>query len=139
MPIRDGVSNNLVKLEGAFGRVFERAMDWANEDFRREIEAVKWRWPRKTRRSDGSFVESPRDIVDTGGLRDSQKRENQTQLTTDFVWTGGDGQAYASKVHDGWVTKGGVRMPARAFTDATIFRLAKVVDSLIVEEVRSNG
>lgn len=129
----------MVRLEGAFGRVFERAMDWADEDFKREIEAVRWKWPNETIRSNGLPVGSPRDIVDTGGLRDSQKRENQTTLTTDFVWRGGDGKAYASEVHDGYRSKSGGRMPARPFTQDTVFRLTDVIDSLIVDEVRSNG
>lgn len=137
MPVNDGISNRLVKLEGAFGRVFERAMDWADEDFKREIEAVKWDWPNNTIRSTGEAVGSPRDIVDTGGLRDSQRRENQTELTTDFVWTGGDGKAYALEVHDGYTSKGGQRLPARPFTEDTVFRLNGIVESLIVDEVRN--
>lgn len=141
MPVQDGISNRLVTLKGAFGRVFEGAMDWADEDFRREIETIKWPknepWPNKTIRSNGEEVGSPRDIVDTGGLRDSQKRENQTALNTDFVWTGGDGKAYALEVHDGYTSKGGQRMPARPFTEDTVFRLNSIVESLIIEEVRN--
>lgn len=36
-----------------------------------EIEAEQWRWPRETIRSGGFVVGEPRDIVDTGALRDS--------------------------------------------------------------------
>jgi hypothetical protein len=36
------------------------------------IDAPVYRWPRKTRRSTGEVVTSPRNIVDTGELRDSQ-------------------------------------------------------------------
>jgi hypothetical protein len=138
MPVTDGISNRLVNLEGAFGRVFERAMDWAGEDFRREIESVRWDWPNETIRSNGQPVGSPRNIVDIGGLRDSQRRENQTDITTDFVWTGGDSKAYALEVHDGYTSKGGSKMPARAFTDDTLFRLNDIVESLIADEV-TNG
>ena len=138
MPIADGISNRLVNLEGAFGRVFERAMDWADEDFRREIESVRWNWPNETIRSNGQPVGSPRDIVDIGGLRDSQRRENQTDITTDFVWTGGGSKAYALEVHDGYTSKGGSKMPARAFTEDTVFRLNDIVESLIAYEV-TNG
>lgn len=143
MPVQDGISNRLVRLDGAFSRVFERAMDWADEDFKNEIETVKWpangSWPNETQRRNGDTVGSPRDIVDMGGLRDSQKRENQTEFTTDFVWTGGDGKEYALEVHDGYASKGGRRLPARPFTEDTVFRLNSIVESLIVEEVRSNG
>lgn len=137
MPVEDGVTNRLVQLEGAFGRVFQRAMDWAEQDFKNEIEAIKWKWPNKTIRSNGQEANSPRDIVDTGGLRDSQKRENESDLSVDFVWTGGQGEAYASYVHDGYTSKGGQKMPARAFTDGTVSRLNATIDSLIVDEVRN--
>ena len=137
MPIADGISNRLVDLEGAFGRVFERAMDWADEDFRREIESVRWNWPNETIRSNGQPVGSPRDIVDIGGLRDSQRRENQTDITTDFVWTGGGSKAYALEVHDGYTSKAGNRMPARAFTEDTISRLDQVIGGLTSREVRN--
>lgn len=137
MPIEDGVTNRLVHLKNAFGRVFEKAMDWAEQDFKSEIEAVKWDWPNETVRSNGSIAGTTRDIVDTGGLRDSQRRENEGSLSTDFVWTGEGGRAYASYVHDGYTSKGGQRMPARAFTEGTVSRLDTIIDSLIVDEVRN--
>lgn len=38
-----------------------------------EIESKKWEWDRLTRRKNGALVGSPRDIVDTGELRNSQE------------------------------------------------------------------
>ena len=101
MPVSDNVTNKLIHLEGALGGIFTKAMDWAEDDFRREIEAEKWGWPRETKRRSGPTVGSPRDIVDLGGLRNSQKRENISEDHTAFVWTGGEGKAYALEVHDG--------------------------------------
>lgn len=43
--------------------------------FQDAIEAPIWFWPNNTQRSDGTIVGSPRDIVDTGALRDSQSIE----------------------------------------------------------------
>lgn len=40
-------------------------------EFIHEIESPIWDWDRATRRSDGSIATTPRDIVDTGALRDS--------------------------------------------------------------------
>lgn len=145
--VSDGISNRLVTLERAFGRVFESAMDWAEEDFKKEIMAEKWpegtAWPNPTKRQNGQTVGSPRDIVDLGGLLRSQKREDFGQETTVFTWTGedrgGGEQAYALEVHDGYVSKGGNRMPARPFTDNAIMRLPDVVDQLLTMEARSNG
>lgn len=43
--------------------------------FQDAIEAPIWYWPNFTVRSSGNIVGSPRDIVDTGALRDSQTIE----------------------------------------------------------------
>ena len=137
MPVSDNVTNRLVRLEAAVGRVFKKAMDWAEEDFRREIEEVKWKWPGATIRRNKMPAGSPRDIVDLGGLRDSQKRENAGDNVTVFTWTGGEGRSYALEVHDGYTSKGGNDMPARPFTDETISRLNEVVGDLISREVQN--
>ena len=137
MPVSDNVTNRLIHLEGAFGNIFAKAMDWAEDDFRREIEAVKWDWPRETKRRSGSTVGSPRNIVDLGGLRNSQKREGMGEDRTAFVWTGGEGEAYALEVHDGYSSKAGNRVPARPFTEATITKLDEVIGGLTSREVRN--
>ena len=137
MPVSDNVTNRLIHLEGALGGIFTKAMDWAEDDFRREIEAEKWGWPRETKRRSGPTVGSPRDIVDLGGLRNSQKRENISEDHTAFVWTGGEGKAYALEVHDGYSSKAGNRMPARPFTEETIAKLDEVIGGLVSREVKN--
>jgi hypothetical protein len=143
VPVQDNISNRLVKLEKAFGRVFQEAMNWAENDFQEEIQAVKWGWPGTTIRKSGEEAGTTRNIVDLGGLMSSQKRENFGDDRTVFVWTGADKggaeKAYALEVHDGYVSKGGGRMPARPFTDNAIQQLPKIVDRLITREVRANG
>jgi hypothetical protein len=119
------------------GEIFRQAMDWAEEGFRQEIEEVKWTWPRETIRRNKTPAGSPRDIVDLGGLRNSQRRENINENQTAFVWTGGEGRAYALEVHDGYTSKAGNRMPARAFTEDTISRLDQVIGGLTSREVRN--
>ena len=137
MPVSDNVTNRLIHLEGALGGIFTKAMDWAEDDFRREIEAEKWGWPRETKRRSGPTVGSPRDIVDLGGLRNSQKREGMSENHTAFVWTGGEGKAYALEVHDGYSSKAGNRMPARPFTEETIAKLDEVIGGLVSREVKN--
>jgi hypothetical protein len=137
VPVSDNVTNRLIHLEGALGGIFTKAMDWAEDDFRREIEAEKWGWPRETKRRSGPTVGSPRDIVDLGGLRNSQKRENISEDHTAFVWTGGEGKAYALEVHDGYSSKAGNRMPARPFTEETIAKLDEVIGGLVSREVKN--
>ena len=137
MPVSDNVTNRLVRLEGAIGEIFRQAMDWAEEGFRQEIEEVKWTWPKETIRRNKTSAGSPRDIVDLGGLRNSQRRENINENQTAFVWTGGEGRAYALEVHDGYTSKAGNRMPPRAFTEDTISRLDQVIGGLTSREVRN--
>lgn len=143
MPVRDDITPRIVRLKGAFGKVFEQAMDWAEQDFRKEIEAQKWGWPGTTKRKNGSEAGTTRDIVDLGGLRDSQKREDFGQERTIFTWTGkdedGGEKAYALYVHDGYTSKGGGKMPARPFTDNAISELPSIVETLLAREIRNNG
>lgn len=44
-------------------------------EFQESIESDVWFWPSTTIRSTGEVVDSPRNIVDTGSLRDSQSIE----------------------------------------------------------------
>jgi hypothetical protein len=143
VPVQDNISNRLVKLEGAFGRVFNQAMDWAENDFQEEIQAMKWGWPGTTIRRNGEEAGTTRNIVDLGGLLASQKRESLGEDKTAFVWTGADEdgaeKAYALEVHDGYSSKAGGRLPARPFTDHAIQQLPDIVDKLLTREARTNG
>ena len=144
VPIQDNISSRLVKLEGAFERVFQEAMDWAENDFQEEIKTKKWDWPNDTFRANGTRVGAPRDIVDLGGLMRSQKRENVGVTKTIFIWTGalsdGSEEAYALEVHDGYTHKySGERMLARPFTEHAIQELPSIVGKLLAKEARSNG
>ena len=67
-----------------------------NGRFQAAISTKLWQWPRQTVRSNGRSVGSPRTIVDTGALRQS----NDFQITGyegTFRWT----TNYASFVHEG--------------------------------------
>lgn len=143
MPVQDNISNRLVRLERAFGRVFQEAMDWAEEDFKQEITAIKWGWPGTTIRKSGEEAGTTRNIVDLGGLLASQKRERTGEDRTVFIWTGanknGAEKAYALEVHDGYSSKSGGRLPARPFTDHAIQQLPDIVDKLLTREVKTNG
>ena len=137
MPVSDNVTNRLVRLEGSIGKIFKQAMDWVEDDFRREIEETKWNWPRETKRRNNTTAGSPRDIVDLGGLLNSQRRENMSENRTAFVWTGNEGKAYALEVHDGYTSKAGNRVPPRPFTEDTISKLDEVIGGLTSREVQN--
>jgi hypothetical protein len=50
------------------------------------IETERWDWDNETTRSDGSVVGTPRDIVDTGKLRDSQTVTiGDTSITIEYT------------------------------------------------------
>ena len=59
-------SQNLSTAFKATATAYNRAMQEA-------IASPVWNWPRRTVRSDGSIAGSPRSIVDTGDLLNSQK------------------------------------------------------------------
>lgn len=60
------------QVSGDINLAFEQMADDFLESCRSMIQSVVWYWPRMTRRSDGSIVQSPRDIVDTGHLLETQ-------------------------------------------------------------------
>ncbi len=69
-------------------------------------------------RSTGQVVDSPRDIIDTGNLRDSYEFDLQSsgdRVVGEVTWTA----PYAYAVHEGEPDK-----PARPFTHAAINRQA---------------
>lgn len=131
--------NRLQKYNGLSVNTFNRAMDWAEADLQQQLTERKWAedWPNITFRRNGEIVfGGPRDIVDIGGLMQSQKRTNLGVRAVEFEWTGGEGRDYAEYVHDGYTSKGGNRMPARPWTNATVQGLPEVIQSIINETLK---
>jgi hypothetical protein len=77
---------------------------------RHAIESERYEWNGKTERSTGEIASSPRNIVDTGHLRDSQDMDGEG-IEYKLFWTAD----YAAEVHEG-VGK----MPARRWTQEAI-------------------
>ena len=111
-----GMQRGLNRVETSLSQALDRAM-----------ESSSWGWTsRTTLRRNGSSVGSPRDIVDTGKLKDSKK------LKTRFLQSGGSvaieyGAPYAKLVHfGGAITPYGrkgralVTLPARPWITATL-------------------
>ena len=57
------------------GQAFRATAEDYNTENRKAIEARVWSWPNVTRRRNKTTVSTPRDIVDLGNLRNSQKLE----------------------------------------------------------------
>ena len=107
------------------GKTFSELVPELDRQFTEEIQTVEWEWPRKTKRKNGTTVNTPRDIVDTGDLMRSQQNQKIDNFTWRWVW---DVQ-YSSVVHNGAVLKGGGNYPARPWTK-TALRVVKPDDFL---------
>jgi hypothetical protein len=73
-------------------------------EFTKAISDPVYSWP---------FGESPRDIVDTGLLRRSQRYQFTAKYTALYQWP----TEYAAAVHNGAILKNGTRLPARKWTE----------------------
>jgi hypothetical protein len=119
--------NELRQLRGINVRTFERAMDWADADFDQQMASEKWDWPNETRRKNGQIVNSPRDIIDTGALLQSKRREQISNSVVEFIWD----DEVAEGVHDGMVTKSNKRLPARPWTEPTLDEIEGIIESML--------
>jgi len=86
-----------------------------DKQLKTEIQTAQFSWPRTTKRRNGTNVNSPRDIVDLGGLLRSQRRDrpNATQLR--FTWDAKSegGFPYAPLILAGYTTNKGTVVPGR--------------------------
>jgi hypothetical protein len=116
-------SGNLAKLaEQAAQRATQIVMGELNNAFQQSLSAQAWEWPRPTKRTVGT-VTSPRNILDTGNLRDTNSWQMSGPYEATFKWSA----QYATGVHEGYVTKlrggrqgPGLLVPARPWTRAVL-------------------
>jgi hypothetical protein len=128
MRVQELEGNELRQLRGINQRTFERAMDWAEQDFDQQMVSSKWQWnENKTRRKNGQIVDSPRDIVDTGDLLQSKQRRQIGKSVTEFIWE----DEVAELVHDGGTMKNGGAYPARPWTEPTLEDIEQVIDTVL--------
>ncbi len=98
------------KLEAAINKALRQTSLYLDTRFTEEISSVKWDFP------------SPpqvRDIVDTGRLRASQTRAQESDGSVTFTWP----VEYATEVHEGGVGLNGQRFPGRPWTKAPLEEL----------------
>ena len=101
-------------------REFDRAVKTAlaqtagklGAEFTKQISEKKWDWPNETLRKNGQKVTAPRDIVDLGNLRSSQRRENISATAVEWTWH----VDYSQVVHEGVPLKNGKTLLARPWT-----------------------
>ena len=86
------------ELEDAINRAFDRLVERFEDLQIEQIEAIRWEWFNPTRRTSGQVVTSPRDIVDTGKLRDSLQVTNIDDNHVRYEYQ----EDYAGLVHQGF-------------------------------------
>lgn len=97
-------------LPNELEEAFYQANEVLGRTFQREITTSKWAWPNG---------QSPRDIVDTGNLRQAYAGERTREGRNpafDHSWN----VEYAMAVHEGARLKGGTNLPGRPWTKAPL-------------------
>jgi hypothetical protein len=126
--VKEYEGNELRQLRGINQRTFQRAMDWADNDFDQQMASEEWRWNQnQTRRKNGQLVGSPRDIIDTGDLLQSKERVQVNRSTVDFIWK----DDVAELVHDGGTTKNGGAYPARPWTEPVLDEIGDMIGTML--------
>lgn len=110
------VKLNLSKLNQKLVLAFDRtAREFAIAQIY-ELEEEQWAWNGITIRKNGDVVFTPRDIVDTGNLRNSLTF-NISANEAHYKYS----VPYAAIVHEGGKTATGKVYPARPWVDSAIF------------------
>jgi hypothetical protein len=94
-------------LKQATAQAMRQLSNHLDTRFTQEISAVKWPYPTPPQ---------VRDIVDTGRLRASQTRTVNPDGSVTFTWP----LEYAAEVHEGGVSRTGLRFPGRPWTKAPL-------------------
>ena len=105
MKYRSGIA----KFQRALERTFNETTKELNTHYETMFDESVWGWPQATERRNGQTVDSPRNLVDKGDLRDSQRREPVDRITIQFTWS----VPYAAAVFLGATLKNGFIYPAR--------------------------
>jgi hypothetical protein len=72
-----------------------------DQQLKTEIQTQQFKWPRETRRRNGTRAGTTRDIVDLGNFLRSQRRSFDGRTTITFTWD----VPYASLILKGYVTQ----------------------------------
>lgn len=95
---------NAEKVKAASEKAFRETALLLGSEFTKAITDPVYPWP---------SGENPRDIVDTGALRRSQRVSYPAKMKAIFIWS----VNYSAAVHNGAILRNGGRLPARRWTD----------------------
>jgi hypothetical protein len=109
----------LTNLDGVIDAVhqaWDETVDEIDRANQKAIQDERYGWPRTTHRQNGQVVTTPRNILDTAALLESQSLNRTSNDTFELSW----GVDYAAKVHEGETLKNGQTRPARRWTQEAI-------------------
>jgi hypothetical protein len=120
--VRVSSGNLRARAEAAAQRASQIVMGDLFAAFQQSFTAKAWEWPRQTQRTVG-VVGSPRNLIDTGNLRQSGAFRMTGPYQATFKWSA----LYATAVHEGamiypWGNRDAqkVRLPPRPWTRAVL-------------------
>jgi hypothetical protein len=125
-----GIKFNLNKVNEAIAGAFETTVEAYADQCQAELESEKWDWPRTTHRQNGEVVTSPRNVIDTGDLINSQEIE-YLDPSTALINYGSD---HALDVHEGKV-ENGLLKPGRPWTETALDEID--LEQVMAEELRN--
>jgi hypothetical protein len=115
-------------IEDRLERAWERYSQRLEAQFTKEIGTKQFSWPTEYRTTRGSYnrkgkgresVGSPRDIIDSGALRQSIQRTQTGKFAYRFSWN----VDYSLYVLKGYRTRAGNQMPPRDWITPALFKL----------------
>ncbi len=124
--MRIEINANLI--EDRLERAWERYSQRLEAQFTKEIGTKQFSWPTEYRTTRGSYnrkgkgresVGSPRDIIDSGALRQSIQRTQTGKFAYRFSWN----VDYSLYVLKGYRTSAGNQMPPRDWITPALFKL----------------
>jgi len=124
--MRIEINPNLI--EDRLERAWERYSQRLEAQFTKEIGTKQFSWPTQYKTTRGSYnrkgkgresVGSPRDIIDSGALRQSIQRTQTGRFAYRFSWN----VDYSLYVLKGYRTSSGNQMPPRDWITPALFKL----------------
>lgn len=130
---------NFTPLYQAIDRAFSRLVEEFEGLQIDQLTDEKWQWYRQTLRRNGTLVGSPRDIIDTGTLRDSLAIETMSEQSVKYKYEAD----YSGLVHQGFTRTGEdgkqINYPSRPWVSAAHEEndLLEIFENLLKEELNN--
>jgi hypothetical protein len=102
---------NVGAIKAAVDVAFNDTAEVVDRQLSLAIISETWTWPRHTWRKNGEYARSPRNIIDSADLLNSQKMKKMGRRSVMYSWN----TSYALLVHFGYRRKG-TTVPGRPWT-----------------------